>query len=64
MWQPDHRIQRNGEHVEIVDGRGEVIARVGGPTNIGGGEMPAVENDLKAPVPPACSGPYWMVGQP
>jgi hypothetical protein len=64
VWQPGHRIRRNGEQVEIVDGRGEVIARVGGPINIGGGEMPAVENYLKAPIPPACSGPYWMVGRP
>ena len=63
VWQPSHRIQRNGERVEIVDGSGQRIARVGETADLGGGEMPAA-NDLKAPIPPACTGPYWMVGQP
>ena len=64
VWQPDHRIQRNGERIEIVDGSGKVLARVGEQIRIGGGEMPraAVEKALKAPLPPACTGPYWMAG--
>jgi hypothetical protein len=64
MWQPSHRVHRNGERIEIVDGKGKVIARVGESIDLGGGEMPAIENYLKSPIPPACTGPYWMVGEP
>jgi hypothetical protein len=64
VWQPDYQIQRNGERIEIVDGSGKVVARVGESIDIGGGEVPAFEDRLKAPLPPACTGPYWMVAPP
>lgn len=60
VWQPGHRIQRSGERLEIVDRRGEVVARVGEPIDLGGGEWPSAENYLATPLPPACTGPYWM----
>jgi hypothetical protein len=65
FWQPDYFLNQNNGTREILDREGQVVARVGEPIQMGGGEIPAVvDNDqLQAPLPPACAGPYWLMGE-
>ncbi|MBZ5712903.1 hypothetical protein [Nannocystis pusilla] len=66
IWQPGYTARRAGDRVEIVDGTGKVVARVGEPLRTGGGGVPmsdALRQQLKAPLDAACVGPYWLMGQ-
>ncbi|MCY1071391.1 hypothetical protein OV090_42000 [Nannocystis sp. RBIL2] len=66
IWQPGYTARRTGDRVEIVDGAGKVVARVGEPLRTGGGQVElndALRGQLKAPLDAACVGPYWLMGQ-
>jgi hypothetical protein len=67
IWQPGYAVRRSGERLEIVESATDkVVARVGEPLRTGGGEIPlndSVRKQLKAPLDPACVGPYWLMGQ-
>jgi hypothetical protein len=64
IWQPDYFLNSNAGTAEILDGDGVVVGRVGEPIRMGGGELPATafEHNLRAPLPVACTGPYWLLG--
>ncbi|WP_434419328.1 hypothetical protein [Nannocystis pusilla] len=66
IWQPGYTARRTGDRVEIVDGGGKVVARVGEPLRTGGGQVElndSLRGQLKAPLDAACVGPYWLMGQ-
>lgn len=64
IWQPDYFLNDNDGQVEVLDRDGEVVATVGEPIQMGGGEASQFdETQLNEPVPDGCSGPYWFMGQ-
>ncbi|PCC68006.1 hypothetical protein SAMN02745121_04651 [Nannocystis exedens] len=66
IWQPGYTARRAGDRVEVVDGTGKVVARVGEPLRTGGGHVSlneALRKQLKTPLDAACVGPYWLMGQ-
>lgn len=65
IWQPDYFLHKNGNAREILDRSGRVVARVGEPIWIGGGEIPVtseLQQQLRSPIPQTCEGPYWLMG--
>jgi hypothetical protein len=64
IWQADYFPTDNHGTVEILDETGKVVARVDGMIYLGGGEQRAVDdNELRHPIPEACGGPYWRMGE-
>jgi hypothetical protein len=65
FWQTDYFLTDNNGTIEILNREGQVVARVGEPIQMGGGEITeAVSDDqLQGPLPTACSGPYWLMGE-
>jgi hypothetical protein len=65
FWQTDYFLNNNNGTIEILDREGQVVAQVGEPIQMGGGEITeAVSDDqLQEPLPTACSGPYWLMGE-
>jgi flagellar basal body rod protein FlgC len=64
IWQADYFLTDNNGVLEILDETGEVVARVGEPIYLGGGEQRTVDNaELRRPIPEACGGPYWRMGE-
>ncbi|MDC0723700.1 hypothetical protein [Nannocystis bainbridge] len=66
IWQPGYTPRRAEGRLEIVDSTGKVVARVGEPLRTGGGQASLTDSlraQLKAPLDPACVGPYWLMGQ-
>jgi hypothetical protein len=68
LWPFDSDLQLAGEGIEILNGSGEVIARVGQALRLAGGAMESTtamagfdEQILGLPLP-ACPGPYWVAG--
>ncbi len=60
VWHHDFTLRVEGERIEVLDGAGQVVGRVGEPTRMGGGEgtptrIPGMPFD-------ACPGPYWLLG--
>jgi hypothetical protein len=66
IWQPDYFLNSNEGVIEILNRKGEVVARVGEEIRMGGGEVPLtadLERQLREPLPEQCEGPYWLMGQ-
>jgi len=66
LWQPDYYLTDSGGTPAILDRTGAVVARVGEPIQVGGGEVPFTDDlaaQLQSPVPPECGGPYWLMGE-
>jgi hypothetical protein len=63
IWQADYFLTEQDGRTQILDETGEVVAEVGQQVYMGGGEMPSVnESELRQPIPAACGGPYWRMG--
>ncbi len=65
IWQPDYFINNNRGTLEVLDRRGQSVARVGEEIQMGGGEVPLtpeLERQLREPLPPQCGAPYWLMG--
>jgi hypothetical protein len=65
LWPPDYGARVENGEVEIVDGAGQVIARIGEEVRLGGGPIPvdwASEKyrQLRYELPGDCHGPYWI----
>ncbi len=66
LWPPDYSARFTGDKVEVLDGSGQVVARVGEQVRLDGGDIPVVW-DLEAyqslldELPRDCHGPYWIV---
>ncbi len=67
IWQPDYFLTDTEGALEILDRSGSVVARVGEPVRMGGGETSAGSAELNpqlvAPLAPGCGGPYWIMGE-
>jgi hypothetical protein len=63
IWPYDHTVTAaQDDTLEIRDGSGAVVARVGDSVRLSGGEVPAVENHASVEIPERFAGPYWLVG--
>lgn len=64
VWPPDFTLSTENDAIQILDGAGQVVARVGEAVRIGGGEVPAwvAPAHAERPLPDDCPGPYWIVG--
>jgi hypothetical protein len=65
VWQTDYFLNNNEGSIEMLDRDGKVVARVGEPIYLGGGETGRIEDDqLQAPIPEHCSSsPLWLMGE-
>jgi len=66
LWPLDYGAQIEGDAVEILDGAGQVVARVGEETVLAGASIPMVWDSeayqrLRRELPGDCHGPYWIV---
>jgi hypothetical protein len=67
LWPPDYAVKMEEGEIAIVDGSGQVVARVGEEVTLGGGPIPhswdsAEYRRLHGDLPGDCSPPYWIVG--
>ena len=66
IWPHDFALSTKDGAVEIVDGTGSVVARVGDEVEFEAFNLTyaeAREHGGLAEITPACSGPYWAVGE-
>ena len=67
IWPPGTTIEAREERAIIHDRQGRVVAEVGEEVQFGGGHIGEehrgnIEDGLEAPIPEACQGPFWIVG--
>ena len=65
VWPPDFRLSTENDTIQVLNGAGQVVARVGDEVDIGGGEVRYLERldeYVRQQLPPDCSGTYWIVG--
>ena len=64
IWQADYFLTDNDGLLEILDETGKGVATVGETIYLGGGEQRTVDDaQLRQPIPEACGGPYWRMGE-
>lgn len=69
LWPFDSNISVSGESIEVLNGAGQVVARVGERLRIGGGAMESPSSmarfdDVIPGLPiDGCPGPYWIAGE-
>lgn len=66
IWPQDFHLRTEDGDVEIVDGTGSIVARVGDEVEFDAFNLTyeeAREHGGLAEITPACSGPYWAVGE-
>ena len=64
IWQTDYFLTDNNGTYEIWDRNAEVVAVVGEPIAMGGGEGNRPQAELlKEPLPHQCTGPFWFMGE-
>jgi hypothetical protein len=63
IWPKDYSFNVEGDSVQIKDGSGYIVVKVGDKVNVGGGEIPSelIEDFVDKTFPSDCSGPYWSV---
>jgi len=65
VWPPDFTLSTENDAIQILNGAGQVVARVGDEVRISGGETRSVEfldERVRQKLPVDCPGPYWIVG--
>lgn len=65
VWPPGFSLSTENDGVEILNGAGQVVARVGEEVHMGGGEVPFIEEAARTrlKIPADCPGRYWIVGK-
>ena len=67
IWPYGFSLRRDGEEIQIINDRGQIVAHVGDYIYVSGGEQKArehIEKDVvKQQLPDDCQGPYWIVGE-
>ncbi|MEJ2737532.1 MAG: hypothetical protein P8189_28915, partial [Anaerolineae bacterium] len=58
-------LRSEDEEIQVLDGTGQVVARVGEEIFMGGGEGSAsvMAKCVRQQLPVTCTGPYWIVGE-
>lgn len=78
IWPPSFKMRVEGEEIKILDGQGDLVARVGEKIVVGGGEFPGIGRESTLPlesIPSVskrvgrkleerCPGQYWLVAPP
>jgi len=64
IWPPEFTLRAEDDQLQVLDGDGQVVARVGEEVYMGGGEVssPSLPDCVRPQLPAECSGPYWIVG--
>lgn len=64
VWPAEFTLRGENDEIQILDGNGQVVARVGEEVYMGGGEgsPEALADCVREQLPAACTGPYWIVG--
>jgi hypothetical protein len=64
IWPPEFGLVAEGDEIQVLDGEGQVVARVGEEVYMGGGGGSAtgLAECVQEQLPAACTGPYWIVG--
>ncbi len=64
VWPPEFTLGAENDVLQILDGTGQVVVRVGEEVYMGGGEgsSRAMAECVRQQLPAACTGPYWIVG--
>ena len=62
IWPYGYSLNVEGDDIRIIDGDGQVVARVGDNIYVVGGEVPliVVWKDIRGLLPSDCTGPYWL----
>lgn len=65
IWPYGFTQRTEGGEIQVFDGSGRVVARVGDNIKVGGGEVSAkmAEQYIGRPLPADCPGPYWIVSE-
>jgi len=65
LWQPEFSLKAENDSLHILNEAGQVVATVGEEVYLGGGEVRSIDHldeYVRQQLPPACPGPYWIVG--
>ena len=66
VWPPGFRLSTENDQIQVLNGAGQVVARVGEEVYMGGGEkryLEQLDEYVRRQLPPDCPGPYWIVGE-
>lgn len=66
VWPPDYGMRVQGSDIEVVNGAGQGVVRVGEEVRLGGGRISGTWDAkeyqrLQKDLPCECLGPYWIV---
>ena len=65
VWPPEYTVRGAANPIQVLDGAGQVAARVGEQVRVSGGEIKSVrylDEQVRQTLPADCAGPYWIVG--
>lgn len=62
IWPPEYTLRVEGEQVLVLDGEGQVVARVGEEVSMSGGQISMTDEWVLQQIPSACRGAYFVVG--
>jgi hypothetical protein len=65
IWPPDYTLSVENDAIQILNGSGQVVTRVGDKARISGGEVKSeigLDEQMRKKLPPNCLAPYWIVG--
>ncbi len=62
IWPPEYTLRVEGEQVLVIDGEGQVAARVGEEVSMSGGQVAVTDEWVLQQIPTACRGAYFVVG--
>jgi hypothetical protein len=65
VWPPEFELGSDDDEIQVLDGVGQIVAQVGEEIYMGGGEgsVSVMAECVRQQLPPACTGPYWIVGE-
>jgi hypothetical protein len=72
IWPYGFSLRVDGEELQIINDKGQVVAHVGDYIYFGGGEVALPEEEAREHIeknitgqklPDSCNGPYWIVGE-
>jgi hypothetical protein len=64
VWPPEFALREQEGEIQVIDGEGQIVARLGQEVYLSGGEgsATAMPDCVREGLPAACTGPYWIVG--
>ncbi|AKG52731.1 hypothetical protein DGWBC_0039 [Dehalogenimonas sp. WBC-2] len=63
IWPPGYSYRTIESDVEVIDEKGDIVARTSQYKKFGGGEVPSIKLLTGSSPPENGRGPYWMVGE-